>query len=56
MARRDPDKELEQYRKLMEPPDEFEDGFSWKTVIGALGGDAGRQEDHPSEVNDDARL
>ncbi|OGV73194.1 MAG: peptide transporter [Lentisphaerae bacterium RIFOXYA12_FULL_60_10] len=30
------DKELEQYRRLMEPPEEFRDGFSWKTVIGAI--------------------
>ena len=30
------DKELEQYRKLMEPPEEFSDGFSWQTVLGAL--------------------
>ena len=30
------DKELERYRKLMEPPEHFEDGFNWKTVIGAL--------------------
>lgn len=30
------DKELEQYRKLMEPPEIFEDGFNWRTVVGAL--------------------
>jgi len=36
MARRSQDQELEQYRKLMEPPEVFADGFTWKTVIGAL--------------------
>lgn len=36
MARRAQDKELEQYRNLMLPPDTFADGFSWKTVVGAL--------------------
>jgi len=30
------DRDLEQYRRLMEPPQEFADGFSWKTVIGAI--------------------
>ncbi|NLF94685.1 MAG: peptide transporter [Oligosphaeraceae bacterium] len=30
------DRELEQYRQLMTPPEEFADGFSWKTVAGAL--------------------
>jgi len=36
MARQSQDKELEEFRKLMEPPEEFSDGFSWKTVIGAF--------------------
>lgn len=36
MARVSQDKELERYRKLMEPPEEFADGFTWKTVIGAI--------------------
>ena len=36
MARYTQDKELEQYRRLMEPPEHFEDGFTWKTVIGAI--------------------
>lgn len=30
------DKELELYRGLMKEPDRFEDGFGWKTVIGAV--------------------
>lgn len=30
------DKELEQYRRLMEPPEEFADGFTWKTIVGAF--------------------
>lgn len=30
------DKELEVYRNLMTPPDTFEDGFSWASVIGAM--------------------
>lgn len=30
------DKELEQYRDLMLPPDDFADGFTWKTVVGAF--------------------
>lgn len=32
------DKELNEYRKIMEPPEvtEFQDGFSWKTVAGAV--------------------
>ena len=29
-------KELDQYRKLMVPPDHFEDGFNWRTIIGAI--------------------
>lgn len=30
------DKELEQYRQLMQPPEEFSDGFGWKTIVGAF--------------------
>ncbi|MFH1731926.1 MAG: peptide transporter [Planctomycetota bacterium] len=32
------DKELEEYRKIMEPPEieRFEDGFGWKAVAGAI--------------------
>ena len=30
------DKELEQYRSLMEVPDTFEDGFSWTSLAGAI--------------------
>ncbi len=30
------DKELEEYRQIMVPPDTFEDGFSWRTVVGAI--------------------
>ncbi len=30
------DKELEQYRSLMEVPSTFEDGFSWTALLGAL--------------------
>ncbi|MDD5708066.1 MAG: peptide transporter [Kiritimatiellae bacterium] len=30
------DRELEQYRNLMRPPEKFEDGFTWRTVLGAL--------------------
>lgn len=30
------DKELEQYRNLLRPPQEFEDGFSWTTIAGIL--------------------
>ena len=32
------DKELNEYRNIMKPPeiDEFRDGFNWKTVIGAI--------------------
>ncbi len=30
------DKELKEYRNLIQPPDTFADGFSWKTVAGAL--------------------
>jgi hypothetical protein len=30
------DKELEEYRRIMTPPDQFEEGFSWRTVVGAV--------------------
>lgn len=30
------DKELEEFRSLMEPPSTFEDGFSWVAFVGAL--------------------
>ena len=30
------DKELKEYRDLLETPDHFEEGFDWKTVIGAI--------------------
>lgn len=33
---RPPDRELESYRGLMEPPDQFEDGFTFRTVLGAF--------------------
>lgn len=36
MARETEDKELAQYRNLMQPPKEFADGFNWKTVVGAI--------------------
>ncbi|MBT7162397.1 MAG: peptide transporter [Victivallales bacterium] len=36
MARTTQDRELEEYRRLMEPPEEFADGFTWKTVVGAV--------------------
>lgn len=36
MARETQDRELAQYRDLMSPPEEFADGFSWKTVVGAI--------------------
>ncbi len=36
MATNKYDKELEQYRQLMLPPEEFHEGFSWKTIVGAL--------------------
>ncbi len=29
------DKELERYRNLMQPPEEFADGFNWRAAIGA---------------------
>lgn len=30
------DKELEEYRNLMEPPSTFEEGFTWTSLVGAL--------------------
>ncbi|MCK5205020.1 MAG: peptide transporter [Desulfobacterales bacterium] len=30
------DKELQEYRDLLKTPDHFEEGFDWKTVIGAI--------------------
>ncbi len=36
MARDTERKELEKYRQLMTPPDVFEDGFNWRTIIGAI--------------------
>ena len=36
MARITEAQQLDEYRRLMEPPEEYADGFSWKTVIGAL--------------------
>ena len=32
------DKELQEYRRIMEPPEvgKFEDGFGWKAVAGAI--------------------
>jgi hypothetical protein len=37
MARKNKfDVEIEQYRDLMKPPEKFEDGFTWKTMIGAM--------------------
>ncbi|MDH3555095.1 MAG: peptide transporter [Syntrophobacteria bacterium] len=30
------DKELQEYRDLLQPPDHFEEGFDWKTVVGAI--------------------
>ena len=30
------DRELEQYRSLMEAPDTFKDGFSWTALVGAI--------------------
>jgi hypothetical protein len=30
------DKELQEYRDLMTPPEVFEEGFDWKTVVGAV--------------------
>ena len=30
------DKELKEYRDLLKPPKHFEEGFDWKTIIGAI--------------------
>jgi len=30
------DKELQEYRDLLKTPDHFEEGFNWKTVVGAI--------------------
>lgn len=30
------DKELKEYRDLLNPPDKFEDGFGWKSIVGAI--------------------
>jgi hypothetical protein len=30
------DKELQEYRDLLKTPDQFEEGFDWKTVVGAI--------------------
>lgn len=30
------DKELEEYRGLLTPPKDFEEGFDWKTIVGAV--------------------
>lgn len=30
------DKELQEYRDLLQPPAEFDQGFDWKTIIGAI--------------------
>ncbi|MCL7487833.1 MAG: peptide transporter [Desulfobulbaceae bacterium] len=30
------DKELKEYRDLLKPPEHFEEGFDWKTIIGAV--------------------
>ena len=30
------DKELNEYRNLLQPPERFEEGFDWKTIVGAV--------------------
>ena len=30
------DKELQEYRDLLQTPDHFEEGFDWKTVVGSI--------------------
>ena len=30
------DKELQEFRDLLKPPTHFEEGFDWKTVVGAV--------------------
>jgi len=32
----DQDKELKEYRDLLQPPEKFEEGFGWKSIIGAI--------------------
>lgn len=32
----DQDKELKEYRDLLQPPEQFEDGFGWKSIVGAI--------------------
>ena len=36
MAKPKVDKELDQYRNLLETPKTFEDGFGWTTIAGIL--------------------
>ena len=36
MLKRGQDKQLEEYRQLMQPPDTFEEGFNWRTIVGAV--------------------
>jgi len=30
------DKELKEYRDLLQPPEKFEEGFGWKSIVGAI--------------------
>ena len=30
------DRELKEYRDLLKPPEKFEEGFDWKTIVGAV--------------------
>ena len=30
------DRELKEYRDLLKPPEEFDEGFDWKTIVGAV--------------------
>lgn len=30
------DRELQEYREILPPPDRFEDGFGWKSIVGAV--------------------
>ena len=30
------DRELQEYRDLLKPPEKFEEGFDWKTIVGAV--------------------
>lgn len=34
--RRGPDREIEEFRRIVEPPEKFEDGFGGKAIVGAL--------------------